>query len=92
MIKLNFNFLECGGVLQSDSGMIHYPESNTTQTYENNLNCGWTIKVNSSLVVNMTFIWIDIEKSAKCSLDYVEVKVYISLLFMVFAYFSRLDF
>lgn len=62
--------------MSSDSGMIRYPESNTTLTYESNLNCAWTIEVNSSLVVNMTFIWIDVEKSPKCSYDYVEVKLY----------------
>lgn len=68
--------LECGGVLISHNGTIRFPESNSTQEYSSNANCAWTIEVNSSLVINLTFIWIDIEKSRECKFDFVEVKFY----------------
>ncbi|XP_029345463.1 cubilin isoform X3 [Acyrthosiphon pisum] len=65
---------ECGGYFDTNNGSIQYPESNTTLTYKSNMNCAWMIDVNLSLVINISFVWIDIEKSITCSLDYVEIK------------------
>ncbi|XP_029345465.1 cubilin isoform X2 [Acyrthosiphon pisum] len=69
------SYLEvCGGYFDTLNGSIKYPESNTTLTYQSNLNCLWMIKVNSSRVINISFVWLDIEKSINCSSDYVEIK------------------
>ncbi|KAL5234243.1 hypothetical protein ACI65C_001653 [Semiaphis heraclei] len=68
------SFVEsCGGYFDTFNGTIKFPDSNTSLTYQSNMNCAWTIDVNSSRVVNMSFVWIDIEKSNICSYDYVEI-------------------
>uniref|UniRef100_A0A2H8TEF1 Cubilin n=1 Tax=Melanaphis sacchari TaxID=742174 RepID=A0A2H8TEF1_9HEMI len=68
------SFLEyCGGYIDTSNGTIQYPVSNTSSTYPSNSNCEWTIDVNSSSVINMSFVWIDIEKTNTCSFDYVEI-------------------
>lgn len=69
-------FKECGGYFDTNNGSIEYPESNTTLTYQSNLNCLWLIKVNSSRLINISFVWIDIEKSINCTSDNVEVNVF----------------
>lgn len=65
-------------MLYSEAGTIRYPQpsSQKTPTYPSNLNCAWTIETNVSLVLNLTFAWIDVEKSVQCGFDYVEVKIH----------------
>ncbi|XP_050435751.1 cubilin [Adelges cooleyi] len=63
----------CGGYLMESKGEIRYPETNNTATYESNLNCAWSIDVNDTQVVNMSFVWIDVEKSIDCRFDSVEI-------------------
>ncbi|KAF0762933.1 cubilin, partial [Aphis craccivora] len=68
------SFLEiCGGYFDTSNGTLQYPVSNTTATYPSNTNCAWTIEVNSSRVINISLIWIDIEKTNICSFDYLEI-------------------
>ncbi|XP_022177373.1 cubilin-like [Myzus persicae] len=68
------SFVEsCGGYFDTFNGTLKFPESNTSLTYQSNMNCAWTIIVNSSSVINMSFVWIDIEKTMTCSFDYVEI-------------------
>lgn len=74
MLILPLYFLACGGFIESNMGSLRYPESNKTLKYGSNLNCAWTIVVNDSSVLNISFVWIEIEKSNDCHLDYVEVK------------------
>lgn len=67
-------FEGCGGYFDTSNGTLQYPVSNTTATYPSNTNCVWTIEVNSSRVINISLVWIDIEKTNICSFDYLEVK------------------
>jgi len=76
MYLMQIYFKECGGIFDTNNGSIEYPESNTTLTYKSNMNCAWIINVNLSLVINISFVWIDTEKSINCSLDYVEVSTF----------------
>lgn len=38
------------------------------------MNCAWIIEVLPRYVINISFVWIDIEKTYDCSFDSVEVK------------------
>jgi len=69
-------FKGCGGYFDTSNGSIQYPESNTTLTYQSNMNCAWMIEVNPSRVVEISFVWIDIENSLTCSFDYVKVNYF----------------
>ncbi|XP_050535178.1 cubilin [Daktulosphaira vitifoliae] len=64
----------CGGDLFESEGEIHYPISNTTSTYDSDLNCYWTIEINNSKIIKISFEWIDLEKSYDCRSDYVEIR------------------
>jgi len=74
-IQLYLYLLACGGYLKiPDQTTLRYPEPNITSTYQSNLNCVWTLVANDSFVLNISFVWIDIEKSNNCKFDYIEVK------------------
>jgi len=76
-------FKGCGGYFDTSNGSIQYPESNTTSTYQSNMNCAWMIEVNPSQVINISFVWIDIEKSLTCSSDYVKVNYFYFILYFI---------
>ncbi|VVC39264.1 EGF-like, conserved site,EGF-like calcium-binding domain,CUB domain,EGF domain,EGF-like calcium- [Cinara cedri] len=62
---------QCGGFLFVPNITIRHPESNTT--YLDNENCVWNIIVNETKVLNISFVWIDVEKSIDCFRDYIEI-------------------
>ncbi|XP_054878715.1 cubilin isoform X1 [Poeciliopsis prolifica] len=61
----------CGGPVTAPSGEIHsplYPAS-----YPNNVDCSWTIRVDTSHRVLLNFTDLDIENHSNCSFDYVTI-------------------
>lgn len=56
------------------NGTIRYPETNIT--YQENLNCVWNIQTDARNVLNISFDWINVEKTNNCMFDYVEVRLY----------------
>ncbi|XP_045623432.1 cubilin [Procambarus clarkii] len=61
----------CGGDLTSMSGEVASP--NYPEPYPDNTDCEWSISAGSGNRVELNFIEFDIEESAGCNLDYVEV-------------------
>ncbi|VDO95723.1 unnamed protein product [Soboliphyme baturini] len=58
----------CSGHYQSDSGTLKYPTVGLT--YPGLETCKWTITVSEGMVVNVTFVQFDIERSQSSTLDY----------------------
>jgi len=52
------------------------------------MNCAWLIEVHSKRVINISFVWIDIENTKTCLFDYVEVKFF--FVFCILSYLFRL--
>lgn len=63
----------CGGTLEGPSGSLVYPNAFANSTYESSQDCAWIIKTEPHLVLNITFRSFDIERSATCSYDYLQI-------------------
>lgn len=64
----------CGGFLRSEAGTLRFPHSNNSNVYPHGVNCGWVIITNSSLVLNVTFTYFDIEGGLLCNYDWLQVR------------------
>lgn len=60
----------CGGVINSLNGTLKYPAS---EEYPHNSRCAWLIKTNLTKVLNVTFTKFDLEYSADCRYDWLQV-------------------
>ncbi|XP_065639868.1 cubilin isoform X2 [Hydra vulgaris] len=65
-------FRDCGGNIAGQGGIIVHP--NYPQQYSNNQNCNYVITVDQNKVIEVTFDELDLENSAKCDYDFVEIK------------------
>ncbi|XP_034938584.1 cubilin [Chelonus insularis] len=63
--------LTCGGSFRADQGSIH--SANYPMNYPHNQNCEWLIRVDRHHAINLTFTDFDIEDTANCTDDYVEI-------------------
>ncbi|KAK6644342.1 hypothetical protein RUM43_000609 [Polyplax serrata] len=64
----------CGGYMNADEGELQFPSANSSSIrYSHNLNCAWIIIVNSSLVINATFDYFDLESAPECQMDWVQI-------------------
>ncbi|XP_039305004.1 cubilin isoform X2 [Solenopsis invicta] len=63
--------IQCGGKFTTVSGIIH--STDYPQNYPHLQNCEWLLEVDSNHLVNLTFLDFDIEISANCSDDYVQI-------------------
>ncbi|KAJ6643397.1 Cubilin like [Pseudolycoriella hygida] len=61
---------ECGGVLNSLSGTIKYPLSDTSP---HEAACAWQIQTDESKVLNVTFTKFDLEMSTECRFDWLQI-------------------
>lgn len=68
----------CGGLRDTLNGTIRYPEDSTAK-YVHNSRCAWLIKTNHTKVLNVTFSKFDIEHSAECKFDWLQVRLMTSL-------------
>ena len=64
----------CGGLKSSLNGTIRYPEE-PNGSYNHNSRCAWLIKTNHTKVLNVTFTKFDVERSADCKYDWLQVKI-----------------
>lgn len=64
----------CGGVLDSEAGILQFPLINGT-TYTNNVTCVWLITNSNAIgkVLNITFTKFNVEQSVNCAFDYVDI-------------------
>lgn len=66
------SFAECGGLYKTPTGTIQSPS--VDGTYDNDLNCLWTIQAQPGYVVQLAFMTFDLEQSITCRHD--QLKVY----------------
>ncbi|XP_077301904.1 cubilin-like [Arctopsyche grandis] len=62
----------CGGVIDAEEGSIVYPEVNST-TYKHNIRCAWVIQTKPNKILNVTFTKFNLEHSADCLYDWVQI-------------------
>lgn len=65
----------CGGIRNADSGVLNLPE-NPNSPYHNNARCAWLIRVNVSLVINVTFTKFSVEPASvenDCRFDWLQI-------------------
>lgn len=65
-------FLACGGKLEHLDGVLQFPLEPSEQ-YNHALSCAWVIQTNSTKVLNITFTRFDLEDSAECQFDWVQI-------------------
>ncbi|XP_044011009.1 cubilin [Aphidius gifuensis] len=61
----------CGGIIRDQSGILTYPSKSIV--YSHDLSCAFVIVTNSSLVLNVTFSKFDIELTAGCRHDFLQI-------------------
>ncbi|XP_016093659.1 cubilin [Sinocyclocheilus grahami] len=64
---------ECGGVLESPAGTFSYPMNPGTGDYDHQVSCAWVIRTDPSKILRITFPFFDIENSASCNFDFLQV-------------------
>ncbi|XP_026057290.1 cubilin-like [Carassius auratus] len=64
---------ECGGVLESPAGTFSYPTNPGTGDYDHQVSCAWVIRTDPSKILRITFPFFDIENSATCNFDFLQV-------------------
>ena len=65
---------DCGGELPaSPSGELHNPDVDGDFKYEDNTECIWTITADFDRVIEVEFYYMELEDSASCLYDYVQV-------------------
>ncbi|XP_055335662.1 cubilin-like [Paramacrobiotus metropolitanus] len=71
--RLVYNITECGGVLDTVSGLVQSP--NYPLNYPNNMSCAWLIQSSemTGAQVQLTFRDIKLEESTNCSKDSLEI-------------------
>lgn len=74
----------CGGVINSLSGSLKYPLSDS---YPHNSRCAWLIRTNDTKVLNVTFTKFNLENSRECRFDWLQVRSWIKML-VYFSVFS----
>ncbi|XP_055631741.1 tolloid-like protein 1 [Toxorhynchites rutilus septentrionalis] len=65
----------CGGYLPADgeAGQIYSHVGYGVGTYDNGVDCEWTIEADYGRRVQLTFLSFDLEEEKSCSYDYVEI-------------------
>ena len=72
MLLVSIIFLDCGGSIAGEGGVIVHP--NYPYQYSNGQDCNYVISVDQNKFIQITFEEIDLENSAKCDYDYLEIK------------------
>ncbi|XP_055914618.1 cubilin homolog isoform X2 [Eupeodes corollae] len=60
----------CGQYIRAEQGNLKYP---LTDLYNHNTKCSWVIRTNATKVLNITFTKFDIEDSADCRFDWLQI-------------------
>ncbi|XP_062137785.1 cubilin homolog [Drosophila sulfurigaster albostrigata] len=64
-------FSSCNGMLVGQTGRLRYPPSGSS--YQHNAQCAWVIRTNETLVLNVTFNSFNLEDSAECRFDWLQI-------------------
>ena len=61
----------CGGAFTAESGIIISP--NYPNAYNHDAQCVWTVMLNGSDTIRLTFTNLELEGHLNCQYDYIEV-------------------
>uniref|UniRef100_A0A3Q1IYA9 Uncharacterized protein n=1 Tax=Anabas testudineus TaxID=64144 RepID=A0A3Q1IYA9_ANATE len=64
---------ECGGFLSSPEGSFSYPNTPGHDQYDHEVSCAWVIRVDGSKIVRITFPFFQLENSANCNFDFLQI-------------------
>ncbi|KMY99076.1 cubilin homolog isoform X1 [Drosophila simulans] len=63
----------CGVTLRGPSGQLHYPPNTADGDYQADERCPFIIRTNRNLVLNLTFTQFELQDSADCSADFLQL-------------------
>ncbi|XP_063063043.1 cubilin [Engraulis encrasicolus] len=63
----------CGGVLSGPAGTFSYPTNPGHDQYPHQVSCAWVIRVESNKIIRITFPYFQLENSATCSFDFLQI-------------------
>ncbi|KAH8379700.1 hypothetical protein KR009_006651 [Drosophila setifemur] len=63
----------CGAMLRGPTGQVHFPPNSDDGNYQANERCPFIIRTSPGLVLNLTFTLFDLEESADCSADFLQL-------------------
>ncbi|KAL2085662.1 hypothetical protein ACEWY4_018982 [Coilia grayii] len=64
---------ECGGVLTGPAGTFSYPTNPGHDQYPHQVSCAWVIRVDATKIIRITFPYFDLENSATCAFDFLQI-------------------
>ncbi|EDV51468.2 cubilin homolog [Drosophila erecta] len=63
----------CGSTIHGPSGQLHYPPNTSDGDYQADERCPFIIRTNRNLVLNLTFTQFQLEDSADCTADFLQL-------------------
>ncbi|XP_002030177.2 cubilin homolog [Drosophila sechellia] len=63
----------CGVTIRGQSGQLHYPPNTADGNYQADERCPIIIRTNRNLVLNLTFTQFELQDSADCSADFLQL-------------------
>ncbi|XP_019353396.2 cubilin [Alligator mississippiensis] len=63
----------CGGFLSGFNGTFSYPNSPSSQQYDNQVSCAWVIRINPNKILHITFPFFQLEASNNCNGDFLQI-------------------
>ncbi|XP_030624670.1 LOW QUALITY PROTEIN: cubilin [Chanos chanos] len=64
---------QCGGVLTGPAGTFSYPNTPGHDQYDHLVSCAWVIRTEPDQILRITFPHFDIENSATCNFDFLQI-------------------
>ncbi|XP_056290732.1 cubilin [Pseudoliparis swirei] len=63
----------CGGYLSGPAGSFSYPNTPGHDEYNHQVSCAWVIRVDPNKILRITFPFFDLETSANCNFDFLQI-------------------
>ncbi|XP_028288640.1 cubilin [Parambassis ranga] len=63
----------CGGSLTGPAGSFSYPNTPGHDEYDHLVSCAWVIRVDPNKIVRITFPFFELESSANCNFDFLQI-------------------
>ncbi|XP_046880031.1 cubilin [Hypomesus transpacificus] len=63
----------CGGNLYGPAGTFSYPNTPGSDQYDHAVSCAWVIRADASKILRITFPHFDLEHSANCNFDFLQI-------------------
>ncbi|KAH8322862.1 hypothetical protein KR059_009186 [Drosophila kikkawai] len=63
----------CGSTIRGPTGQLHYPQNNVETEYQADERCPFIIRTTHGHVLNLTFTQFELQESADCSADFLQI-------------------